>query len=716
MNTATPPTGIRPKKFASACLLGILVLLFTQCVSAKPLYVVGDTVFADVTNIKTYDVFLNGTITYRTENMVRARCRGPADLAFTPDGRYMFTVSAGSAWVQAVDTVTMTAVEEAFVSGTLEDFSGVAFDHVRNLVYSVDMGQDVLYVHHWDDVSMSLTLAENGRITLPGTSTVDLALDHSNDLLFVSNGTQQVHVYSPGDWSLVKTLTLGRNVERIDIDERNQLLYAGTQVSGNPYLLQYDLLTTMEKTREIRDHHGRVMGIAVDDSSSLIYVATLNAFYVEGSNQVDVFNGELLSIDQAQINGFIASLGLPVEGISHSPLTITKHILNGTVQLGGVHYARPGDIITYEICFENTSPGPVGNVQVIDTLPAQVDYLGADVFSIDGDMQGSYDPVNHTYQINLQTLNPGILRCAFITVKLREDTQLGVEVINRVTVDSIQTAPVEVQAKFTSWAGTPSEFIPLQITKQVFTGAQPNPVGGLPIVVPGDILIYSIIVENPASNQTVTDVSIVDLLPQGVTYISAIDVNGLSGAYNPDLHSVIWFYPSLGPGQRITVELGVEVRSDAQSGIITNKASVTGNEVPESWAADVDVLVDNPVAPEPAGAQLTVYASDRAGGAYTDQLLAVLILAPQINLGDVDGHTLLTLEPGGTQASNQILYVGNSGQVKFRAYFDKTAMVNHITSQGLTQVTLTVTGRLVNGESFSGETTVPVTPSLTLQN
>ena len=363
-------------------LFGVLVLLCSLPVTAKPLYVIDDFVFSIEATIKTYDVFLNGTIDFVTDNVIEARCSGPADLAFTPDGRYMFTVSGGSAWVQVVDTVTMTVGNEAFVSGTKnldfsgEDFSGVAFDPGRNLVYSVDRGQNKLYVHHWDRDSASLTLAQNGRITLPGTTTRDIALDLTHDLLFVSNGTNQVHVFNLSDWSLNKTIMLGRNIDRIDLDERNQLLYLGTaEMSGTPYLLQYDLLTSLTRTHMIEEH-GFIVGIAVDDSTSLIYVATRNPVYAEEANRIDVFTGDLVVIDHEQVDGYVNGLGLPVEGVSYSPLAITKRIVSGAELIGGVHYASGGDVVTYEVCFENRSAGPVGNVEVVDDLPEEAIYLG----------------------------------------------------------------------------------------------------------------------------------------------------------------------------------------------------------------------------------------------------------------------------------------------------------------------------------------------------
>jgi uncharacterized repeat protein (TIGR01451 family) len=820
--------------------LGILVLLFSCCATAKPLYVIGETVFATESNIFTYDAFLDGSIEYVTENIVTARCQGPADLAFTPDGKYMFTVSRGSAWIQVIDTVTMTIVEEEHVSPTLENFSGVAFDPVRNLVYSVDKGQDQLYVYNWDRANVDLMLAENGRITLPNTSACDIALDLTRDLLFVSNGTNQIHVFNAVDWSLNRVITLGHNVERIDIDERNQVLYAGTQISGHPNLIQYDLLSTMVKIRQIGDD-AQVMGIVVDDSTSLVYVASLHPHYVVGSNKINVFGAELNALDQVQVDGYLAGLGLPVAGISYSPLTVSKRIASGTELIGGVHYATGGDILTYEICFENRSAGAVGNVEVIDELPGQVAYLGADLFGVDGDMQAFYNPDTHSYEIRMQTLDPNSLRCALITVRLHDDLESGFSVVNKVTADSIQTPQVVGTAEcvirhnalgvskkvvddpshyvingihyvdrgsfvtyefcFTNnntgpatnviitdhlpesviwvssdldggngfydpsahaytwtyaqldpnasdclqitvlipedlppgeqitnrvsiqshevaetWASVDviTKFDPLAITKKVFAGAQPNPVNGLPdFVYPGDIITYTVTVTNPSVNPPVHNVAIVDKLPPELEYVSSLDVNDILGVYDPDFHAVTWLYPSLMPTETLTIVLEARVKLNVGPGSITNEAVVLGSEAPPMTTL-VDVIVDGSVDPPDDSAQLIVYASAKVGGSFSDELLGVLILPPQVNLSHVDRNVPLVLDPGGTEASFQIVY-GSDGKVIIDAYFDKTNLLAILNGLDSGAVRLRVTGRLVNGDQFSGETTIPVTGNLLLQ-
>jgi len=549
--------------------------------SVKPLYVIGENVFSIESNIKIYDAFANGSLEYARESIIRARCQGPADLAFAERGRYMFTVSAGSAWIQIVDTVSMAVQGEAHISGTQENLSGVAFDPVRNLLYSVDKGQNQLYVHQWNNFNAELTPVGNGRITLAGTSTCDIALDFTHDLLFVSNGTNQIHVFNTADWSLYKIITLARKVERIDLDEPNQMLYAGTQVSGAPYLLQYDLQSTIEKTRKLGDD-ASVVGIAVDDSTSLVYVATRHPFYVVGSNQIDVLDMELNALEQAHISGFVAGLGLPIDGIAYSPLSLSKRIASGTELIGGVHHAAGGDAITYEICFENRSAAAVGNVRLLDDLPAQVAYISAELFDDSGDMQGSYDPETHAYEISMEALPPHTRRCVLMTVRLKDGLAPGLTVTNKVTVDSIQTRQVVAQAECVV------RYNSLGLTKRVVDDPNHFVRNGVYYVDRGGLVTYEFCYTNDNAGPA-TNVVITDHLPESVTWMGS-DLDGGHGFYDPSAHTYTWQYTQLDPNASDCLQITVLVHDDLQPGQpITNRVAIQSDEVAETWAS-VDAI------------------------------------------------------------------------------------------------------------------------------
>lgn len=547
----------------------------------KPLYVIGNAVLSQEATIKRYVAVPEGPIEHTGDSLIPARCQGPIDLALTRDGRYMFTVSECSPWVQVIDTAGMTLVTEAFISGTQEDFAGVAFDPARGLVYCIDRGQDQLYMRQWESVGLSLLPAETGPITLPGTATTDIALDASNDLLYVSSGTNQVQVYSTDDWSLTQTLTLPYNIECLDIDDAKQLLYGGAQVSGDPYLLQYDLRSGSVKTRKAGTE-ARVVGIAVDDGTSLVYVATQHPFYVVSANLVSVFDVQLNTKGQAQIDGAVAGLGLPMEGIAYSPLVVSKAIVGGTELMSGRHHAAGGDIITYEICVTNKNTGAVASAQLIDELPAQVAFVDAELFGGDNDMQGGYDPLAHTYEIDLQTLDPNALRCALIRVKLSDDLVPGLTISNEVVADSLQTPKAAARAECIV------RHAALGLTKRI--AADPNHawVDGLYYVDRGALVTYELCYTN--SNQgPVTSVTMIDHLPEAAAWVAA-DLDGVNGYYDPALHAYIWHYPRLEANASECLQITVLMREDLAPGEqFTNRASIQGHEVPETWAS-VDMV------------------------------------------------------------------------------------------------------------------------------
>ena len=62
-------------------------------------------------------------------------------------------------------------------------------------------------------------------------------------------------------------------------------------------------------------------------------------------------------------------------------------------------------------------------------------------------MLAYYDPGTHTYNISMQELDPNALRCALITVRVKDGLDSGLTIINEVSVDSIQTPLVMAQAE-----------------------------------------------------------------------------------------------------------------------------------------------------------------------------------------------------------------------------------------------------------------------------
>lgn len=78
----------------------------------------------------------------------------------------------------------------------------------------------------------------------------------------------------------------------------------------------------------------------------------------------------------------------------------------------------------------------------------------------------------------------------------------------------------------------------------------------------GEKLTYDLTVGNDSATQAVTDAVVTDELPENVTYVSAS--NG--GALSTDGKRVTWNLGDLAPGATTTVQVTVEVKSDAKPG------------------------------------------------------------------------------------------------------------------------------------------------------
>ncbi len=140
---------------------------------------------------------------------------------------------------------------------------------------------------------------------------------------------------------------------------------------------------------------------------------------------------------------------------------------------------------------------------------------------------------------------------------------------------------------------------PLNLDKQVLRGASAGAGSDdIKTVGTGDTYTYGIYFDN-TNDYTVTDVSIVDILPKEVTFISADD-DGVNGHYNYDeqtrIQTYTWTYQDLPPQTSTLLEITVQVNKDiAVDTIITNSVTINSNETaPTTTSVDV-ILGNNPL-------------------------------------------------------------------------------------------------------------------------
>ena len=99
---------------------------------------------------------------------------------------------------------------------------------------------------------------------------------------------------------------------------------------------------------------------------------------------------------------------------------------------------------------------------------------------------------------------------------------------------------------------------------------------GMETVAAGDTITYAIDFDN-TTGSTVTDVSVVDTLPDEVVFISADDPNG---QYDAKMHTYEWSRSTLPSGSSIRLELTVQIKKEVQAGtVIANTVKISSNEM-----------------------------------------------------------------------------------------------------------------------------------------
>jgi uncharacterized repeat protein (TIGR01451 family) len=274
---------------------------------------------------------------------------------------------------------------------------------------------------------------------------------------------------------------------------------------------------------------------------------------------------------------------LTVASKVYKPLHVTKTVIAGTI--GGGEATLPsayaGDEVTYRISFDNKdNTYPAENVRLTDTLPPEVDFVRA---------TGYYVATGRTCTWSYPELTPKESYTVDVVVRLHDDVTAGTTITNAAAIVSDETL-----ATRTSVDIAVANFRPLRLQKTLTEGAVGQPDSkGRSSVVAGSTITYTICFSNPATNKTVTDVSIVDTLPREVTFISA-DGDRSFGFYDAGGDKVpptyTWRYTSLPPNTEKCLKLVVRVNDNvAADTVISNAAMISTAQTP-STTTQLDVV------------------------------------------------------------------------------------------------------------------------------
>ncbi len=525
--------------------------------------------------VQAYDIGVDGTLTFQIQREIPYSTLGAVGMAIDSDSEYLFITYERSGDIRLVNAITMTDAGRT-TAPDATDLAGIVYDHKKKLLYTVDRRESLLYVYDWDAKTATLTHVEGSPFTLARASGYGIALDEVNGLLYVANGTDSVTVYSTADWKLVNVITLNRIAISIAVDVTNGFVYTGAGFAGNMYLTQYHLPTGIKREVQVEPDAG-VMGLAVDPDTGLVYMST-GSNNAPGGDNLLVYSAALKRIDMVPGIGNPTGLAIPGRNIGYNPLNLKKTIVrgaNGSAGQDGIQYVGPGDTITYGIHFNNDKDFTATDVRILDTLPHEVAFVRAD----NAGAVGLYSSKTHTYEWTFDSVQPGASVDLELTVQVRRDVLVDTTITNSVTLTSKQTP------RTTAGVSAVAMNNALNLTKSI-EGAVDDQVTGVDVNEP---ITYTICFNNNDNDFPVTDVSVVDILPDEVSFIAAGE-GKTYGAYDPVTHTYTWSYPFLRSGAAVCFGLVVRVNADVVPGtMITNSAIIDSNETPPATAS-VDAI------------------------------------------------------------------------------------------------------------------------------
>ncbi|MBI1741721.1 DUF11 domain-containing protein [Candidatus Acetothermia bacterium] len=249
-----------------------------------------------------------------------------------------------------------------------------------------------------------------------------------------------------------------------------------------------------------------------------------------------------------------------------------------------------GNNVTYTVTVTNNGPGTATGVTATDTLPPGVTFVSATP------SQGSCSQAAGVVTCNLGTLTNG--SSATITIVIT--TSAAGMITNTVSV-----AANETDTNPNNNTATQSTTVNPSANLSIVKSDSPDQVNA------GGTLTYTLQINN-AGPSPATSVTVTDVLPAGVTFISAIG-SGWSCSESAGTVTCTRASLAVGPAPDITIT----VTAPSNDGIITNNASVSSptNDPNTGNNTDTETTTVNPVAdlsivksdnPDPVNANSTL--------------------------------------------------------------------------------------------------------------
>jgi uncharacterized repeat protein (TIGR01451 family) len=209
------------------------------------------------------------------------------------------------------------------------------------------------------------------------------------------------------------------------------------------------------------------------------------------------------------------------------------------------NHPNKGDEIVYTIAITNqallgdgTAGGSLSNVKLQDLLPVEAKYISSQV--IGG--SGSYNAATGVW--NIGALAAG----QTVTLKITVDVDDCDPFVNTATVSTTDGLDVDTSNNSSSITVTPQR-VDLGITKT----ADKQKLNA------GESVTFTITVNNAAGMDTATNVSVLDMLPPGMSLVGA--ANASQGSY--DANTGVWTIGSIASGGHVTLTLVAKITDGA---------------------------------------------------------------------------------------------------------------------------------------------------------
>ena len=290
--------------------------------------------------------------------------------------------------------------------------------------------------------------------------------------------------------------------------------------------------------------------------------ATLNiiATVDEGTAGDTIVNTTTTAVgDQTDPTTVGDDLEATIEVENFADIVLTKTVDNSTPNVG--------DTVTYTITVKNNGPAAVTNLVVTDALPVGLTY-------------GTITPSDGVWTApnwNVDNLESGEEETIVI------EAIVGMDQGGQTLVNTISNTQNQVDSNITSDDDSESITVTSSdlVTVKTVNDSTPNE---------GDTIVYSIAITNNGPSNA-TGVSLTDLLPAGVTYVS----DDLGGVYNSG--SGIWTVGSILSDASVTLNISATVDEETSGTTITNTTTAaTGDQSDPTTDGDelaVDIVVSN---------------------------------------------------------------------------------------------------------------------------